>query len=51
MVVVETERLRDDPGSSSGEETVGEPGCVEGIGGVCWSATVNVVGDTCDDDK
>lgn len=41
--VVELERLGDDGGGSAGEEAVGEPGGVEGVGGVSGAATVYVV--------
>jgi hypothetical protein len=41
--VAELERLGDDASASTGEEAVGEPGGVEGVGGVGGAATVYVV--------
>lgn len=46
MVVVEVERLGDYAGGAAGEVAVGEPCGVEGVGGVCWASTVDVVRET-----
>ena len=48
VVVMEMEWFRDEAGGAAGEETVGEPSSVEWVGGVSWSAAVNVVRDTCE---
>lgn len=46
VVVVEVERLGDYAGGAAGEVAVGEPCGVEGVGGVCWASTVDVVRET-----
>lgn len=48
--MAELERLGDDAYASTGEEAVGEPGGVVGVGGVGGAATVYVVRETCSSD-
>ncbi|KAJ1403155.1 putative common plant regulatory factor 1-like [Sesbania bispinosa] len=44
----EAERFGDDGGGAAGGEAIGEPCGVEGISGVCGSAAVDVIRETCE---